>query len=104
MSHLIGHSFGDPPYNYERGEEITVVFRTDPDVLEAVLPPVLKPLGSRSLAVVRVMRHARSTFGPTPACTSVRRRSRRSAGLPPVHRDEDGLRRHGGGPRCGGCR
>ena len=31
MGHLIGHSFGDPPYNYERGEEITVVFR-DPGV------------------------------------------------------------------------
>jgi hypothetical protein len=64
MSQLIGHSFGDPPYNYERGEEITVVFRTDPDVLTAALPPVLKPLGSRGLAVARVMRHARSTFGP----------------------------------------
>ncbi len=64
MEQLIGRSFGDPPYNYERGEEITVVFRTDPDVLKAVLPPVLKPLGSRGLAVARVMRHARSTFGP----------------------------------------
>ena len=31
---------------------------------EAALPPVLKPPGSRSLAVARVMRHARSTFGP----------------------------------------
>src|SRR5207302_7511447 len=64
MSHLIGHSFGDPPYHYDRAEEITVVFRTDRDVLEAVLPPVLKPLGGRGLAVARVMRHARSTFGP----------------------------------------
>ena len=64
MAPLIGHSFGDPPYNYERGEEITIVFRTDRDVLEAALPPVLKPLGSRGLAVARVMRHARSTFGP----------------------------------------
>ena len=64
MSHLIGHSFGDPPYNYERGEEVTVVFRTDPDVLRAALPSVLKPLGSRNLAVARVMRHQRSTFGP----------------------------------------
>lgn len=64
MTHLIGQGFGDPPYHYDRAEEITIVFRTDRDVLEAVLPPVLKPLGSRSLAVVRVMRHARSTFGP----------------------------------------
>ena len=64
MGHRIGHSFGDPPYHYERGEEITIVFRTDREVLEAVLPPVLAPLGRRSLAVVRVMRHAASTFGP----------------------------------------
>lgn len=64
MRHLIGHSFGDPPYYYERGEELTIVFRTDRDVLEAILPPVLRPMGSRSLAVVRVMRHLRSTFGP----------------------------------------
>jgi len=42
----------------------TLRIRTDPDVLAACLPPVLKPLGTRSLAVARVMRHARSTFGP----------------------------------------
>jgi Acetoacetate decarboxylase (ADC) len=64
MTQLIGHSFGDPPYHYDRAEELTVVFRTDADVLKSVLPPVLKPLGARSLAVARVMRHARSTFGP----------------------------------------
>ena len=50
------------------------MFRTDREVLEAVLPPVLKPLGSRSLAVVRVMRHARARSGRTSACTSVRPR------------------------------
>jgi Acetoacetate decarboxylase (ADC) len=64
MDNLIGHSFGDPPYFYDRAEEVTVVFRTDREVLERVLPPVLKPLGSRGLAVARVMRHARSSFGP----------------------------------------
>src|SRR3954469_23191302 len=64
MSNRIGHTFGDPPYYYDRAEEITVVFRTDLDVINSVLPPVLKPLGSRGLAVARVMRHERSTFGP----------------------------------------
>src|SRR5436190_12958504 len=64
MTERIGRSFGDPPYHYDRGEELTVVFRTDGDVLKAVLPPVVKPLGTRNLAVARVMRNARSTFGP----------------------------------------
>ncbi len=64
MRNLIGHSFSDPPYHYDRAEEITIVFRTDRSVLEAVLPPVLKPLGSRGLAVVRLIRHERSSFGP----------------------------------------
>ena len=75
MGHLIGHSFGDPPYHYDRGEEITIVFRTDRDVLEAVLPPVLKPLGSRSLAVVRAdAARARARSGRTSGCTSARPR------------------------------
>jgi hypothetical protein len=64
VSALIGQSFGEPPYHYNRGEELTVAFRTDRSVLKQLLPPVLEPLGSKGMAVLRVMRHAQSTFGP----------------------------------------
>ena len=64
MSERIGSSFGDPPYHYVRAEEFTVAFRTDRSVLEELLPPVLEPIGSRGMGVLRVVRHAQSTFGP----------------------------------------
>src|SRR5205814_1540833 len=59
----IGHAFGEPPFHYTKGEEVTVLFETDAEVLEELLPPPLQ-LGRRPIAVFRVMRHARSTFGP----------------------------------------
>jgi hypothetical protein len=37
-----------------------VAFRTDRSILEALLPPVLEPMGSKGIAV----HHAQSTFGP----------------------------------------
>jgi hypothetical protein len=64
MSHLIGHITSEPPFFYDRGEEITVLFRTDREVLESLLPPVLKLPEGPSLAVFRVVRQERSTFGP----------------------------------------
>lgn len=64
MTSLIGQSYDDPPYHYERAEEMTVAFRTERSVLEQLLPPVLKPMGSTGMGVLRFIRHAQSTFGP----------------------------------------
>ena len=64
MAQLIGRTYGGTPFNYGGGgEEINVVFRTDPDILRAALPPVLQPLGSQSLAVVRLAQPS-GHFGP----------------------------------------
>lgn len=64
MTQLIGTSFGDPPYYYDKGEELTVVFKTDRDILASVLPPVLELPDGPGLGVLRVVHHVRSSFGP----------------------------------------
>ena len=64
MTQLIGRTYAAAPFNYGgNGEEINVIFRTDPDVLRAALPPVLEPMGSRSLAAIRVANPS-GHFGP----------------------------------------
>jgi hypothetical protein len=63
MRTRIGHAYRKPPFHYTKGEEVTILFETDREVLETLLPPPLR-VGRRALAVFRVMRHARSTFGP----------------------------------------
>src|SRR6478735_5488829 len=61
---LIGSSFGEPPYYYDKGEEITVVFRTDRDVIAPLLPPVLTLPEGPAIGVLRAVHHIRSSFGP----------------------------------------
>ena len=63
MKKLIGTAYDDPPFHYGGGLAMNVVFRTDRDVIEQVLPPVLKGLSSRNLAVVRVSSPLRSHMG-----------------------------------------
>jgi hypothetical protein len=64
MSKLIGQAVGDPPYYYEGGESIAVVFRTDAELLKSLLPPVLELPDGPARAVVRVVTQLRSSFGP----------------------------------------
>lgn len=64
MNQMIGYVAGDPPYFYDNGEQIAVVFRTDADVVRSVLPPVLKLPEGPARAIVRVVNPTRSTFGP----------------------------------------
>lgn len=63
MKKIIGSAYDEAPFYYAGAQHLNVLFRTDPEVLERVLPPVLKPLGSRSLAMARVSSPARSHFG-----------------------------------------
>ena len=63
MKKLIGSAYDEPPFHYGGGLAMNVIFRTDREIIEAVLPPVLKPLSSRNLAVVRVSSPFRSHMG-----------------------------------------
>ena len=63
MKKLIGSAYEEPPFHYGGLQAMNVLFRTDREVLEKVLPPVLTPLSSRNLAVVRVSKPARSHMG-----------------------------------------
>lgn len=64
MNRLIGNSIIDPPFYYTVGELITIKFRTDRDVLQQVLPPILKVPEGPAFAAVTFVRQIRSTFGP----------------------------------------
>ncbi|WP_066285479.1 acetoacetate decarboxylase family protein [Arthrobacter sp. B6] len=64
MTELIGHVIDDPPYHYDKGDEVTVVFRTDRAVVASVLPPVLSLPEGEAYGVLRAVHHRRSTFGP----------------------------------------
>ena len=63
MRRVIGSSYDEAPFYYEGSQSLNVVFRTDREALEQVLPPVLKPLSSRNLALARVTGPARSHMG-----------------------------------------
>ena len=64
MESRIGRAYHDLPWHYDKGEEVQVVFRTDREVLQSLLPPVLGLPDGPGLAVVTAVHHARSTFGP----------------------------------------
>ena len=63
MDKLIGSAYAEPPFHYGGGTASNVIFRTDRDVLERILPPPLKPLSSRNLGMVRVSHPSRSHMG-----------------------------------------
>lgn len=60
----IGRAYGDPPYYYDNGEAVSVVFRTDTDLVKSVLPPVLELPDGPTRIVLRVVNPLRSSFGP----------------------------------------
>jgi hypothetical protein len=60
----IGRAYDDPPWHYDKGEEVKVVFRTDREVLRSLLPPVLELPDGPGMAVLSAVHHARSSFGP----------------------------------------
>ena len=64
MEDQIGRAYFDLPWHYDKGEEVQVVFRTDREALQPLLPPVLGLPDGPGLAVVTAVHHARSTFGP----------------------------------------
>ena len=64
MEQQIGRAFHDLPWHYDKGEEVYVVFRSDREVLQRLLPPVLELPDGPALATVTAVHHARSTFGP----------------------------------------
>lgn len=64
MEQRIGCYFDDPPWHYDKGEEVKIVFRTDREVLASLLPPVLQLPDGPGTAVLSAVHHLRSSFGP----------------------------------------
>ena len=64
MEKKIGRAYTDLPWHYDKGEEVSVVFRTDREALEPLLPPVLDLPDGPGLGVLSAVHHVRSTFGP----------------------------------------
>ena len=64
MQRRIGQAFFDLPWQYDKGEEVSVLFQTDRDVLQSLLPPVLELPDGPGLATLSAVHHERSSFGP----------------------------------------
>jgi len=64
MSQQIGKAYYGLPWEYDKGEEVAVMFQTDRRVVEQLLPPVLSPPEGPAMGVVMAAHHRRSTFGP----------------------------------------
>lgn len=64
MYQKIGQAYHDLPWEYDKGEEVAVLFRTDREVLEGLLPPVLELPPGPGFAMLMAAHHRRSSFGP----------------------------------------
>lgn len=64
MQKLIGRAYHDLPWHYDKGDEISVLFRTDRDALASLLPPVMTLPDGPGRAMLTASHHVRSTFGP----------------------------------------
>lgn len=56
--------YPEPPMHYRHSEGFSVVYETDEEPVLDLLPPEVEPADSPPVVLLRISRHAFSTFGP----------------------------------------